>query len=430
MKSPKQPRRTFIKQAAVLAGMPMILPGSVLGLNGAVAPSNRITVGGIGLGARGRQVLSAFFHHPDFQFLAIADPQKERREIVQRLAMRKFGVKQCDTYVDMHDVLGRDDIDAVIIATGDRWHTTASIYAARAGKDIYCEKPCSMNIQESRELDEAILKHKRVFQAGTQRRSVQNFALAAELARSGKLGKLKSVHAGILQLSDYAAPLPEEPLPDPELIDWDKWVGPAPMVPFNSAYCRSRWKGHKGFYAAYRLPEWGTHTVDLCQWAADADGTTPIEFETDGTTITGTYANGIKLVMRISGKGEVGDWSPGLGSCPVRFEGDQGWVEAGDFKVMAVSDPKLIEGRSYDRLAGTNPVDHARNFLDCVKSRQQPICNSTVARYGHMACFAAATSWKLGRKVTFDPLSETFPNDKEAESVGTFSYERRAPYTI
>jgi predicted dehydrogenase len=430
MKSPQQPRRTFIKQAAVLAGMPMILPGSVLGLNGAVAPSNRITVGGIGLGARGRGVLSAFFHHPDFQFLAIADPQKERREIVQRLAMRKFGVKQCDTYVDMHDVLGRDDIDAVIIATGDRWHTTASIYAARAGKDIYCEKPCSMNIQESRELDEAILKHKRVFQAGTQRRSVQNFALAVELARSGKLGKLKSVHAGILQLSDYAAPLPEEPLPDPELIDWDKWVGPAPMVPFNSDYCRSRWKGHKGFYAAYRLPEWGTHTVDLCQWAADADGTTPIEYETDGTTITGTYANGIKLVMRISGKGEVGDWSPGLGSCPVRFEGDQGWVEAGDFKVMAVSDPKLIEGRSYDRLAGTNPVDHARNFLDCVKSREQPICNSTVARYGHMACFAAATSWKLGRKVTFDPVSETFPNDKEAESVGTFSYERRAPYTI
>jgi hypothetical protein len=202
------------------------------------------------------------------------------------------------------------------------------------------------------------------------------------------------------------------------------------MVPYNSGYCRGRWRGHEGFNAAYTLPEWGTHTVDLCQWAADADGTTPIEFETDGTTITGNYANGIKLVIRLSGRKDEGDWSPGLGSCPVRFEGDQGWIEAGDFKVLAVSDAKLIEGRSYNKLAGTDPTDHARNFLDCVKSRKQPVCNSTVARYGHMACFAAATSWKLGRKVTFDPVSETFPNDKEAETVGTFSYTRRAPYTI
>lgn len=408
----------------------MIIPGSVLGLNGAVAPSNRITVGGIGLGPRGRRVLGAFFEHPDFQFLAIADPQKERREIVQRLAMRKYGVKQCDSYVDMHDVLGRDDIDAVIIATGDRWHTTASVYAARAGKDIYCEKPCAMNIQESRELDEAILKHKRVFQAGTQRRSVQNFALAVELARSGKLGKLHTVHAGILEPTDYYAPLPEEPLPDPAVLDWDKWVGPAPMVPYNRSYCRSRWHNYQGFYPAYRIAEWGAHTVDLCQWVAVADNTTPIEYETDSTTITGTYANGIKLVMRRAGfKGE-GDWSPRLGSAPVRFEGDQGWVEAGDAKAIAVSDPKLIEGRSYKKLGGDNPVDHARNFLDCVKSREQPISNSTVSRYGHVTCFAAAASWKLGRKVTFDPVSETFPNDKEAETVGTFSYERRAPYTI
>ena len=212
-----------------------------------------------------------------------------------------------------------------------------------------------MNIQESRELDEAVLQHKRIFQAGTQRRSVQNFALAAELARSGKLGKLQSVHAGILPLIGYKTPLPEEPLPDLELIDWDQWVGPAPMVPFNSAYCHGQWKGHKGFYAAYRLPEWGSHTVDLCQWAADADGTTPIEFEIDGTTITGTYSNGIKLVMRIAGFKGAGDWSPGLGSCPVRFEGDQGWVEAGDYKMLAVSDAKLIEGRSYNKQSGRIP---------------------------------------------------------------------------
>ena len=430
MRYPKQPRRTFIKQAVALAGMPMIVPSSVLGLNGQVAPSNRITIGGIGLGGRGRRVLDAFYKSKDVQFLAIADPQKQRREIVQRLVERKYKQGQCDTYSDMHDVLGRDDIDAVIIATGDRWHTTASIHAARAGKDIYCEKPCSMNIQESRELDDAILKYKRVFQAGTQRRSVPNFVRAVEMARSGKLGQLKSVHAGIFQMQDYRAPLPEEPLPDPAEIDWDKWVGPAPMVPYNQKYCHGRWRNHKAFYAAYRLPEWGSHTVDLCQWAADADNTTPIEYESHGTTVEGTYANGVKLVMRLAGfKGE-GDWAPGLGSCPVRFEGDRGWVEAGDYQKIAVSDPQLLEDEIPNGVQGVDPVYHTRNFLDCVKSREQPICNSTVARYGHMACFAAATSWKLGRKVKFDPVSQTFPNDKEAETVGTFSYERRAPYTL
>ncbi|MEO0452526.1 MAG: Gfo/Idh/MocA family oxidoreductase [Verrucomicrobiota bacterium] len=423
-------RRSFIKTSALFAGMPMIIPASVLGQNGKVAPSNRITVGGIGLGGRGRKVLDAFFKHSDFQFLAIADPQKERREIVQRTVTRKHGQTQCDAYADMGDVLSRDDIDAVIIATGDRWHTTASIYAARAGKDIYCEKPCSMNIQESRELDEEIKKHKRVFQAGTQRRSVPNFALAAELAQTGKLGKLKAVHAGILNLQEYKEPLPGEPLPDPAVIDWDKWVGPAPMVPYNRDYCRGKWRNHEGFYAAYRLPEWGSHTVDLCQWAADADGTSPVEYEADGSTIEATYENGVKLVMRLAGfKGE-GDWIEGLGSCPVRFEGDNGWVEAGDFQKIEASDPGLITGKTYNQLRGTDPVDHARNFLDCVKSRKQPICNSTVARYGHMTCFAAAASWKLGKKVTFDPVKESFPNNDEATDIGVFSYTRRKGYTI
>ncbi|MGB0371790.1 MAG: Gfo/Idh/MocA family protein [Opitutales bacterium] len=428
--TPRTNRRTFLKKAAVGIGLPMVIPSSALGLSGTVAPSNRIVMGGIGVGKRGRYVLSAFFKHPEVQFVATADPQKERREIIKRLTDRNFGNKDCKTYADMGDVLTRDDIDAVLIATGDRWHTTASIYAARAGKDIYCEKPCSMNVQESRELDEEILKHKRIFQAGTQRRSVQNFALAAELAQSGKLGKLKSVHAGILRLQDYLKPLPEEPLPDPSVIDWDKWVGPAPMVPFNRKYCRGQWRNHEAFYAAYRLPEWGTHTVDLCQWAASADHTTPLHYETDGTTIEGTYANGVKIVMRLAGfKGE-GHWSKGLGSCPIRFEGEDGWVEAGDFQKIVASDPQLIAGKPFNKLRGTDPVDHARDFLDCVKSRKQPVCNSTVARYGHMTCFAAATAWKLGRTVTFDPKTENFPEDEEAKTVGTFEYTRRAPYVI
>lgn len=428
--STKTTRRKFLKTAAVTAiGMPTIIPARALGLDGNVAPSNRIVMGGIGLGPRGRKVLEAFYQHDDCQFVAIADPQKERREIIKRLTDREYQNNDCVTYDDMSAVLERDDIDAVIIATGDRWHTTASILAARAGKDIYCEKPCAMNIQECQELDDEVTKHQRVFQAGTQRRNVGNFELARDLAKSGKLGNITSVHAGILALQDYLPPLPEEPKPDPAIINWDKWVGPAPMKPFNSDYCKGRWRNHAGFYAAWRLPEWGAHTIDLCQWAADADETAPIEYEAvDDNTIHAKYANGIELVMRLSGFKDEGEWTKGLGSCPVKFQGDEGWVEAGDFEVLAVSDDKLLEGRDYEKLAGTDPVNHARDFLNCVKTREQPRCSSKVTRNGHLACFAAAISWKLGRKVTFDPKAESFVGDEEANSMRT--YERRAPYTV
>jgi len=428
MTTPNKSRRRFLKQTALAGGFPLILPASVLGLNGKVAPSNRIVVGGIGLGPRGRKILKCFLQQKDCQFVAIADPQKKPREGVKRITDRHYNNKDCIIYDDMADVLGRDDIDAVVIATGDRWHTTASIYAARAKKDIYCEKPCAMNMQECRELDDEIKKHGRVFQAGTQRRSVDNFALAKELADSGKLGALKTVHAGILKLQDYLDPLPEEPLPNPADVNWDRWLGPAPQIPFNMKYCVGRWRNHKGLYAGYRLPEWGAHTVDLCQWAAGADGTTPLEFEPDGTTIRAKYANGVSLVMRLSGFDEEGDWIKGMGSCPIRFEGEDNWVEAGDFKQIKASNPKLIEGRKFDTILGTDPIQHVRNFLDCVKSRQQPVCNSTVARYGHLTCFAAAISWKLGRKLTFDPVKEVFINDDEANAMRT--YQRRAPYTI
>ncbi|MEM9281105.1 MAG: Gfo/Idh/MocA family oxidoreductase [Verrucomicrobiota bacterium] len=429
--SSKTNRRRFLKSAAVATiGIPTFIPASALGKNGTVAPSNRIVLGGIGLGPRGRKVLDAFFQHDDCHFIAIADPQAERSEIIKRLADRNYENTDCVKYGDMSEVLERDDIDAVIIATGDRWHTTASIMAARAGKDIYCEKPCAMNIQECQELDDTITQEGRVFQAGTQRRSVPNFQLAAKLAQTGKLGNLTEVHAGILELQEYLEPLPAQPEPDPDIIDWDKWLGPAPWLEFNEEYCkRSRWRNHKGLYSAWRLPEWGSHTIDLCQWAANADGTTPIEFEAESDgLIHATYSNGIKLEMRLSSRDGEGEWIEGLGSCPVRFVGDEGWVEVGDFDAIKCSDPNLVASHPPDQIYGTDPVLHARDFLDCVKTREQPVCNSTAVRYGHMACFAAAISWKLGRKVTFDPETESFVDDDEANSMRT--YERRSPYTV
>jgi predicted dehydrogenase len=418
-------RRQFLKSAAVVVGMPTIIPASALGLNGTVAPSNRIVVGGIGLGPRGQQVLRSFLRQPDVQFVMIADVQAVRQEVVRVMVNRHYQNQECMETRDMFDVLGRPDIDAVIIATGDRWHALASILAAKAGKDIFCEKPCSMTIRESQELADAINRYGRVFQAGTQRRNVDNFRVAAELARSGRLGRIHTVHAGILPLEESHDWLPAEEEPAPNIVDWDRWLGPAPWRPYNKDYVRGRWRGYYDFHGGATLPEWGSHTIDLCQWAAQADDTTPVEFSAEGQTLYGRYRNGTKLVMRLAGfKGE-GDWVV-PGTCPVRFEGDEGWVEAADTGKIAVSSPNLLASGLPAETAGTDPTQHVRDFLDCVKSRAKPAANADVTRRGHVVSHAASIGWRLGRTVKFDPDSETFVNDPEANRM--CSRARRAPW--
>ncbi|MFU8893686.1 MAG: Gfo/Idh/MocA family protein [Luteolibacter sp.] len=423
-----QTRRSFLKRATILAGMPAIIPGSALGLNGAVAPSNRIVIGGIGLGPRGRIILKHFLDRPDVQFVAICDPQAERSEIIRRTVNRHYENEGCTAHRDMDAVIKHPGIDAVVIATGERWHAPASVRAARAGKDIYCEKPCTMSIDESRELEEAVTATNRIFQAGTQRRNLPNFALACQLAREGKLGKLNTLHAGIVALGPYYDPHPAEtPIPDLEVADWDLWLGPAAERPFNIAYLRGRWRGHEGLSASWQLPEWGSHTLDLCQWAADADATAPVEYEPEGTTIHAKYASGIKVVMRTAGFNNEGDWL-GLGSCPVRFEGEDAWVEAGDSGKIVASRDDLIATAPPRAPAGTRAEKHVHQFLDCVKSRTQPVCNAKVTRHGHVACHAAAIAWNLGRKLTFDPATEMFIGDDEANALRKIP--RRAPYDV
>lgn len=423
----KLTRRHFLKSTAVAVGFPTIIRSSALGKNGTVAPSNRIVVAGIGLGPRGREDLKSFLSQKDVQFVAIADVQKARREVVRVMANRQYNNQDCAETSEMFDVLGRNDIDAVLIATGDRWHTVASILAAKAGKDIYCEKPCSMTLRESQELADAIKRYGRVFQAGTQRRNVDNFQWAAKLARTGKLGRIHTVHAGILPLEESHKWLPAEPEPGRDVVDWDRWLGPAPWRPFNKDYINGRWRGYYDFHGGAALPEWGAHTVDLCQWGASADDTTPVEFEydPDGQTIYGRYKNGIKLVMRRAGFRGEGTWvAPG--TCPIRYEGDEGWVEAADTGKVAVSSPTLLEGGAPKEMAGTDPSKHVRDFLDCVKSRAKPAGNEEVTRRGHIISHAASIGWRLGRKVQFDPVKEIFVNDPEANRQ--CSRARRAPW--
>jgi predicted dehydrogenase len=422
-------RRRFLTKSAVAGAslaLPLIVPARVLGRGGGVAPSNRIVLGGIGIGPRGKQVLGSMLTEPDVQYVATCDVQARMRAEIKALADERYGDRGCATYRDLRELLARPDLDAVLIATGDRWHALGSILAAKAGKDVYSEKPCGLTIGQCQSLADTMDRTGRVFQAGTQRRNVPNFQFAVHLARSGRLGRLHTVHASIYRLESNTSWLPAEPEPPKEEIDWDLWLGPAPWRPYNRAYVVDRrWRGYYDFDSGAKLLDWGAHTVDLCQWANDADTTTPVEFEPDGGTVHARYANGVKLVMRPEGWIGQAPSTPGAanlppaatGTCPVRFEGDEGWVETGDNGSLELHPASLrAEWRAFT-MRGTNPALHTREWLDCVKSRGRPAAHAGVMRHSHLACHAAAIAWLLGRKVRFDPVKEAFIGDEEANRM-------------
>jgi len=421
-------RRRFLKttaRASAAAVAPILIPASALGRGGIVAPSKRIILGGIGIRNRGGYVLSTMLPLPDVRFAAIADVRADRRKAVKAMADQQNGDDKCATYRDFRELLERDDIDAVLIATGDRWHAPASMLAAEAGKDVYSEKPCAISIALAGRLADTIRRTGRVFQAGTQRRSISNFIHAIKLAQTGKLGNLHTLHASIYALRDSHDWLPTQPEPDPEVVDWNMWLGPAPWRPYNSAYVNGAWRGYYDFDSGATLLDWGAHTLDLCQAANDADDTTPIEYKPidmpNDNAIACRYANGVKLILRRSG------WL-GLGTCPVRFEGDEGWAETGDTGRIAVSLDSLRAELPAPTITGTSTQTHVRDFFNCVKSRGRTAANADVMRKSHIACHAAAIAWKLGRKLNFNPITEEFVGDEEANRMRSRS--ARAPWAI
>jgi hypothetical protein len=410
-------RRRFLKtaaQAGAMFAMPYVIPGTALGKSGSVAPSERIRLGGIGIGSRGTYDLGCFLHEPDVQFVAVCDVKANRRKAIKEMVDSRYGNQDCATYVDLRELLARDDIDAVLIATGPNWHATASILAANAGKDVYCEKPCTKNIAQSLALAETFRRTGRVFQAGTQRRSLPNFMYAIELAQTGKLGKLQTLYAHPMGLkAEMSGWLPAEPEPPKDVVDWDTYLGPAAWRPFNNrlldGFNFEKGGGMMGAFGAGGCLEWGSHCVDLCQWANSADGTAPVEYEPKDNQLHARYANGVKLVMRNDG------WLP-LGSCPVRFEGETGWVETADDGELVASSPALLVNKGAK--IGGYPADfHVRDFLDCVKTRAQTRASADAACYSHIACHAANISLLLGRKVIFDPVKHEFPGDEEANRL-------------
>jgi len=418
-------RRDFLQGTtlAVAAGsLAQIVPASALAREGSTTPGETITLGVIGIGPRCIYDLTAMLKMNDVRCVAIADVQENRRLAGKKLVDDAYGTQDCVLYSDFRQLLDRKDIDAVLVATGDRWHARASILSAEAGKDVYSEKPCGITIGACQELADTMHRLKRVFQAGTQRRSVPNFQKAVELVQTGKIGKLQEMHASVYIPTLKNSWLPAERTPSSDKVDWNLWLGPAAWRPFNQQYVNGAWRGEWDFDSGARLLDWGAHTVDLCQWANQADNTTPIEYVPEENRIVCKYANGVILSIDFL-KEPFKDRSPQfitrLGTCPVRFVGDQGSIETGDEGEIVFSPETLgkDQGDPTKRVRGLDVSAHARNFVDCIRSRELTIANQDVMRRSHITCHAAAAAWVLQRPLKFDPVKEEFVNDVEANGL-------------
>ncbi len=415
-------RREFLQltsAAVASAGLATVLPSHVLGKDGATAPGSKLTLGVIGIGPRCTYDLKAMLQFEDIRCVAIADVQARRRDAGKQLVDGHYGNQDCKLYGDFRELLDRKDIDAVLVATGDRWHARASIMAAKAGKDVYSEKPCGITIAACQELADTMHAEKRVFQAGTQRRSVPNFQQAVSMVHNGTLGKLHTMHASVYFPVLENTWLPSQPEPEQGTCDWNMWLGPAAWRPFNQKYVDGGWRGQWDFDSGARLLDWGAHTVDLCQWANQADDTLPIEYEPTPENIICRYANGVKLIIDFLPQ-PFGDRAPHyitrLGTCPVRFIGEDGWVETGDSGEIVVQPEALAKDLPgpEKRVRGLDVGAHSRNFFDCIRSREKTTANPDVMRRSHIASHAAAIAWILQRKLKFDPVKEEFINDPEA----------------
>jgi hypothetical protein len=430
---PKITRRTFLRRTAAIAAVPYIVPASALGLNGAVPASERIVLGGIGIRNRGSHDLRWMLPEPDVQFVAVCDAQKSSREAVKQMVDTRYGNKDCATYREIREFLSlRTDIDAVLIATGDRWHALASILAMRAGKDVYSEKPSCMTIAEGRAVVETAKRYRRIYQTGTQRLSEGNFVFAIELARSGRLGKVHTVYAHIAPWDaaemrhDW---LPAQPEPPKDEVDWDQWLGPCPWRPYNAEYVRGGWRGHYDFHTSC-IGEWGAHTFAQAQAGIDALNTSAVEYEyvdnPTGDEMVTRFANGVKMILSRGDKW----WR---GSCGMRFDGTEGWVAVADgYSKPDVSPPSLMaDFRKIvsDYIARTGrPMSHVRDLLDCVKSRRQTVANPVVMHRSMSTVHAANICMWLKRDMRYDPVKEEFINDPEANRLR--SRAMREPWII
>ncbi|MBN1125583.1 MAG: Gfo/Idh/MocA family oxidoreductase [Sedimentisphaerales bacterium] len=438
-------RREFAKITTVVVGAPAIVPSSVFGVN---APSNRITMGFIGVGNQGTNDMRGFLQDDRVQVVAVCDVNKESngywsnavggrepaRRIVNEFYARKTGKSDysaCEAYEDFHELITRRDIDAVETALPDHWHAIPVIEAAKAGKDIYGQKPLSLTVADGRAMVRAVQRYNRVFQCGSQQRSDWNFRRACELVRNGRIGKLQTVECGLPGgTPDYVGTNPsKEPEPIPEGFNYNFWLGPAPEAPYCPARCHVNFRWILD-YSGGQVTDWGGHHPDCAQWGMGTELTGPVKiinakgkFNKNDLWNTATeytfdavYVNGV--ILKISNRLRGG----------VKFIGTDGWIWANRGQHEASSEEIKNSTIGPDEIQLYKSDNHFRNFIDCVISRKEPVAPIEVAHRSITIAHLGNIAMLLGRDLQWDPKRERVINDTEANTMLARPY--RAPWRL
>ena len=448
--SRSESRRDFIKRAAAIGvAAPFIVRSSALGLAGNVAPSNRIAIGVIGCGEHGANWnIPRIFQCPEAQLIAICDVDADRLKATKRKVDAYYGKKigkgyvGCDPHDDFRDLIMRKDIDAVANCTPDHWHVIPAIMAAKAGKDVLCEKPLTLTIDEGKQLCKTVAEHKRVFQTASENRSIDTYIRICELVRNGRIGKLQHIKVGLPGGNDSRGVNYElrQPAPVPDGFNYDMWQGQAPLAPYAPARCHGSFRWNYA-YSGGRLTDWGAHLIDLAQWGNGTQDTGPVEVHGKGEfpppgdffntayafDVNYKYANGVTLNV------SSGDPS-------IRFEGTDGWIGFDGWRApLKASNDKILKSeiepdeihlhRPKKVIAHNAPGSGEYfDFFDCIKTRKPCYAPAEVGHRTISVAHIGNISMRLGKKLQWNPDDQQFVNDDEANAM--LARKQREPWTI
>lgn len=430
-------RRSFLRRSAAIAGaglaFPAVIPSSALGKAGTVAPSNRLTVAQIGCGGMGKNNLRSFLGMAsDIQVVAVCDVDDTHAIESKQVVDKRYGNTDCRRYRDYRELLDAESPDIVSHALPDHWHALVTIDCARKGIDMYGEKPLARTIGEGRQMCDAISRYGIIWQTGSWQRSVSHFRHAAELVRNGRIGKVRHVEVGLLD----GLPSPDVKLLDkPETMDWQTWLGPAPWRPYQDFGLHgphNRWR-HLLDFSGGKLTDWGGHHIDIAHWGLGFDYTGPVAIEGRGQypdhgvydvpfayDFVCTYADGTQI--RVANESVL---PHGRGVC---WYGENGWIFVSRSRLNA-SDPKLLRekiGPNEIRLYKSD--SHIRNFIDCVKSRQETVTPAEIAHRSISVAFLGEIAMQTECKLKWDPERELIIDNDEANRYLTRSY--RSPWQL
>lgn len=415
-------RRTFLKSSALAA--PLILNPHTLGAIRRAAPNDRIGLAIIGCGKRAFEMLGSFMDAPEIQVVGVCDVDTTRREHAKKLVDDKYGNQDCESTNFYYDLLIKKNVDAVAICTPDHWHINQVVEAAILGKDIYCEKPLTLNLSECQLMIEAVRKGGVVFQTGSQQRTEFHgkFRQACEYVRSGRIGQVLTVHIGV-GTSSKPCDLPEETM-EPGL-DWDRWLGPAPKRPYNSILSPRGIHSHYPQWRQYTeysgggMTDMGAHNFDIAQWGLDMDESGPVEVlppqdEMAEYGATLVYANGVRVIHG--------------GPDGITFTGTKGQIHVFRDRLLSIPESILKEPLKDGDVKLPESPSHIRNWLDCIKNTENPICNVEVGCRSIACAHLCNLAYWHRRPLKWDPAKWEFPGDAEANKW--LDYERRRGYEL